>query len=91
MSVQPRAPGGTPQLRQSIPLERIEFAPLREATLAASTAHSQRLDAKTNGSSTLPPVLNPLRSEGEAFRLLIYVIAFFAVVIALVLILRAVL
>ena len=36
-------------------------------------------------------MLNPLRSEGEAFRLLIYVIAFFAVVIALVLILRAVL
>lgn len=49
------------------------------------------LDAKRSGSSTVPPVLNPLRSEGEAFRLLIYVIAFFVVVIALVLILRAVL
>jgi hypothetical protein len=36
-------------------------------------------------------MLNPLRSEGEAFRLLIYVVVFFAVVIALVLILRAVL
>jgi hypothetical protein len=35
-------------------------------------------------------VLNPLRSEGEAFRLLIYVVAFFVVVIALVLILRAI-
>jgi hypothetical protein len=36
-------------------------------------------------------MLNPLRSEGEAFRLLIYVILFFVVVIALVLILRAIL
>lgn len=35
-------------------------------------------------------MLNPLRSEGEAFRLLIYVVAFFVVVIALVLILRAI-
>jgi hypothetical protein len=35
-------------------------------------------------------VLNPLRSEGEAFRLLIYVIVVFAVIIALVLILRAI-
>jgi hypothetical protein len=34
--------------------------------------------------------LNPLRSEGEMFRLLIYVIAVFAVIIALVLILRAI-
>jgi hypothetical protein len=48
------------------------------------------LDAKTSRSSTLPRVLNPLRSEGEAFRLLIYAIAFFAVVIALVLIGRAI-
>jgi hypothetical protein len=36
-------------------------------------------------------VLNPLRSEGEAFRLLIYVIVVFAVIIALILILRAIL
>jgi hypothetical protein len=35
-------------------------------------------------------VLNPLRSEGEMFRLLIYVIVVFAVIIALVLILRAI-
>jgi hypothetical protein len=35
-------------------------------------------------------VLNPLRSEGEAFRLLTYVIVAFAVIIALVLILRAI-
>jgi nitrogen fixation protein FixH len=35
-------------------------------------------------------MLNPLRSEGEAFRLLLYVIAFFAVVIAVVLIARAI-
>ena len=35
-------------------------------------------------------MLNPLRSEGEAFRLLIYAIAFFAVVIALILIGRAI-
>jgi hypothetical protein len=34
-------------------------------------------------------VLNPLRSEGEAFRLLLYVIVFFGVVIAAVLIARA--
>jgi hypothetical protein len=35
-------------------------------------------------------VLNPLRSEGEAFRLLLYVIAVFAVIIAAILIARAV-
>jgi hypothetical protein len=34
-------------------------------------------------------MLNPLRSEGEAFRLLLYVIAFFAVVIAIIVIVRA--
>jgi hypothetical protein len=34
-------------------------------------------------------VLNPLRSEREAFRALIYVIAAFAVVIVLVLLVRA--
>jgi hypothetical protein len=33
--------------------------------------------------------LNPLRSEGEAFRLLIYVIAVAVVVVAVVLIVRA--
>jgi hypothetical protein len=35
-------------------------------------------------------MLNPLRSEGEAFRLLLYVVAVFVVIIALVLILRAI-
>jgi hypothetical protein len=35
-------------------------------------------------------VLNPLRSEAEAFRLLLYVIVVFAVIIALILIIRAV-
>jgi hypothetical protein len=35
-------------------------------------------------------MLNPLRSEDEAFRLLLYVVAFFAVLIAVVLIARAV-
>jgi len=35
-------------------------------------------------------MLNPLRSESEAFRLLLYVVAFFAVLIAIVLIARAV-
>lgn len=35
-------------------------------------------------------MLNPLRSEAEAFRLLLYVVAFFVVVIAVVLIARAV-
>jgi hypothetical protein len=34
-------------------------------------------------------MLNPLRSEGEAFRLLLYVIAFFGMVIAVVVIVRA--
>jgi hypothetical protein len=36
-------------------------------------------------------VLNPLRSEGEAFRFLLYVVAVFVAIIALVLILRAIL
>jgi len=35
-------------------------------------------------------VLNPLRSEGEAFRLLLYVLGVIVVVIALILIVRAV-
>jgi hypothetical protein len=34
-------------------------------------------------------VLNPLRSEQEAFRLLIYVVVVFGVIIAVVLIARA--
>jgi hypothetical protein len=34
-------------------------------------------------------VLNPLRSEREAFRFLIYVAAFFGVIVAVVLIARA--
>jgi hypothetical protein len=34
-------------------------------------------------------VINPLRSEAEAFRFLVYVIAVFAVLIAIVLIVRA--
>jgi hypothetical protein len=34
-------------------------------------------------------VLNPLHSEDEAFRILVYVIAVFAVIIAIVLIVRA--
>jgi hypothetical protein len=34
-------------------------------------------------------MLNPLRSEREAFRALVYVIAFFAVLIAAVLIVQA--
>jgi len=35
-------------------------------------------------------MLNPLRSEGEAFRLLLYVIAVFGTIIAVVLIARAI-
>ena len=35
-------------------------------------------------------MLNPLRSEGEAFRLLLYVLVVTVVVIALVLVLRAI-
>jgi hypothetical protein len=34
-------------------------------------------------------MLNPLRSEQEAFRFLIYVMIFFAVVVGIVLIVRA--
>ena len=34
-------------------------------------------------------MINPLRSEGEAFRFLLYVVAFFAAVVAIVLIVRA--
>jgi len=34
-------------------------------------------------------VLNPLRSEGEAFRALWYVVAVFAVIVAVVLLVRA--
>jgi hypothetical protein len=33
-------------------------------------------------------VLNPLRSEDEAFRVLLYVVAVFAAIIALILVLR---
>jgi hypothetical protein len=35
-------------------------------------------------------VLNPLRSEGEAFRLLLYVIAVAVAIMAIIVILRAV-
>jgi hypothetical protein len=35
-------------------------------------------------------VLNPLRSEAEAFRFLLYVVAVFAVIVAIVLLARAV-
>ncbi len=35
-------------------------------------------------------MLNPLRSEGEAFRLLLYVLAVAVVVIAVILIVRAI-
>jgi hypothetical protein len=34
-------------------------------------------------------VINPLRSEAEAFRFLLYVIAIFAAIVAIVLIVRA--
>jgi hypothetical protein len=36
-------------------------------------------------------VLNPLRSEGEAFRFLLYVLVVFVAIVGLVLILRAIL
>jgi hypothetical protein len=36
-------------------------------------------------------VLNPLRSEREAFRLLLYVVAAFAVIVVIVLLARALL
>ena len=35
-------------------------------------------------------MLNPLRSEGEAFRALIYVVVAFAVIVVVVLVVRAV-
>jgi hypothetical protein len=34
-------------------------------------------------------MLNPLRSEGEAFRLLVYVVIVFAVIIGIILLVRA--
>jgi hypothetical protein len=34
-------------------------------------------------------VINPLRSEGEAFRFLLYVLAVFAAVVVIVLLVRA--
>jgi hypothetical protein len=34
-------------------------------------------------------VINPLRSEGEAFRFLLYVIAVFGAIIAIIVIVRA--
>jgi hypothetical protein len=36
-------------------------------------------------------MLNPLRSEGEAFRLLLYAVATTAVIVAVIVILRAIL
>jgi hypothetical protein len=35
-------------------------------------------------------MLNPIRSEGEAFRLLLYVAAIFAVIIVIIVLVRAV-
>jgi hypothetical protein len=48
--------------------------------------------AGAGATSPLPALamLNPLRSESEAFRLLLYVAAVFAVIIALLLIARAI-
>jgi hypothetical protein len=34
-------------------------------------------------------MLNPIRSEGDAFRLLVYVVAVFAAIIVVVLVIRA--
>jgi len=45
--------------------------------------------AAWNRSSRVPGVLNPLRSEREAFRFLIYVAVVFGVILAVVLIARA--
>ena len=36
-------------------------------------------------------MLNPLRSEDEAFRLLLYIVAVFVVIVVLIVVLRAVL
>jgi len=41
------------------------------------------------GIGRLDPVLNPLRSEAAAFRALIYVVVVFAVIVAVVLVARA--
>jgi hypothetical protein len=40
--------------------------------------------------STLPRVLNPLRSEAEAFRFLLYVVAVVGTVTVVVVVLRAI-
>lgn len=49
------------------------------------------LEARCDSYAEPPAMLNPLRSEDEAFRLLLYVVAIFAVIIAGILIARAVL
>jgi hypothetical protein len=41
--------------------------------------------------ATLRPVLNPLRSEAEAFRFLLYVVAVVATITVVVVVLRAIL
>ena len=43
------------------------------------------------GASTLTPVLNPLRSEGEAFRFLLYVAAVVGTITVVIVVLRAIL
>ena len=46
-------------------------------------------DRRTGAIRILTPVLNPLRSEREAFRFLLYVAVLFGLIIAVVLIARA--
>ena len=58
---------------------RVELAPMRSGS-------GRRNAVRTD---TLEVMLNPLRSEAEAFRLLIYVAVIFGLIIAVVLIVRA--
>jgi hypothetical protein len=55
------------------------------------SAHERPRTPACAAPTALRAMLNPLRSESEAFRLLLYVVVVFAVIIALVVILRAIL
>jgi hypothetical protein len=58
--------------------------------LAAAFGGPLRADCRSRVPRDGLLMLNPLRSEGDAFRFLLYVIAVFGTIIAIVLIVRAI-
>jgi hypothetical protein len=58
--------------------------------LAAAFGGPLRADRRPRVPRDGALMLNPLRSEGDAFRFLLYVIAVFGTIIAIVLIVRAI-